>query len=65
MLAFEEIPQYALSFILCLFDSAGKWGVPGFCSGSSVAASKILCAKTGQEAYLGLILIHTKFEKKT
>ena len=37
----------------------------GFCSGSSVAASKILCAKTGQEAYLGLILIHTKFEKKT
>ena len=33
--------------------------------GYSGAASKILCAKTGQGAYLGLILIHTKFEKKS
>ena len=40
-------------------------GAPGFGSGSSGAASKILCAKTGQGAYLGLILIHTKFEKKS
>ena len=33
--------------------------------GYSGAASKILCAKTGQGAYLGLILIHTTFEKKS
>ena len=37
----------------------------GFCSGSSVAASKIICTKIGQGSYLDLILIHTKFEKKS
>ena len=40
------------------------WGATGFFSGSSGVASKILCAKTGQGAYIDLILIHTKFEKK-
>ena len=36
----------------------------GFSSGSSSAASKIIYTKIGQESYLDLILIHTKFEKK-
>ena len=40
-------------------------GVPGFCSGSSGAASKIIWTKTGHGTYLCLILIHTKFEKKS
>ena len=31
---------------------------------SSGAASKVICAKIGQESRLDLILIHTKFETK-
>ena len=46
-------------------SQGSAWGVPGFCSGSSGAASNIICAKIGQGAYLGLTLIHTKFEKKS
>ena len=37
----------------------------GLSSGSSAAASKVLCTKTGQGAYLDLILIHTKIDKKS
>ena len=40
-------------------------GLVGFSSGSSGAASKIIWTKTGHGTYLCLILIHTKFEKKS
>ena len=42
------------------FWDGGSWV---FCFGSG-AASKILWTKTGHGTYLGLILIHTKLEKK-
>ena len=38
----------------------------GLSSGSSArGASKVLCTETGQGAYLDLILIHTKIDKKS
>ena len=59
------VPENELHNAKMRIDLSRQGGATGFCSGSSGAASKIIYTKIGQGAYLGLILIHTKFEKKS
>ena len=59
------LPRRRARRLCALFFWCLLGGLVGFSSGSSGAASKIIWTKTGHGTYLCLILIHTKFEKKS
>ena len=50
----KGLPVAARARAAMLFFLAHAWGVPGFSTDRSARASKIICTKIGEGAFLGL-----------